>query len=372
MNTVVKRGPRPRRNLVLRDGIWIFRKKINGKPHRVSTGCRDYKMAERRAVEIENDLLADDFGWKKKRVPTIAEWAEHVRDEVKNDTYATMLDNLAKRWPNERLDELAFTQCQGYIKSLQAAGYAQNTVRGVHVGLATCWNYAKRDKLITDNPWSFRLLKRVARERVLTPEEQQQLWPHLKPEYQRYALTALLTGCREEEMVNIRDADINLRTKHIRIDGKGDKVRYVPMVPEVEAALVEQIRLRKAGELGLRQGPRYRVEKRIAAGYVFPHAPRAYWENITKAAIAAGIPALTVHDLRRTFGTRCAEANVPMKRLQKWMGHSTIAITAEFYIHLGEGEPAEMLFAVRQVTIAATQDGVTKKVTPPVRAGKSA
>lgn len=43
---------------------------------------------------------------------------------------------------------------------------------------------------------------------------------------------------------------------------------------------------------------------------------------------------MTIKDLRHTFGTRCLEAGVSMKTLQKWMGHSKYETTANIYSHI--------------------------------------
>lgn len=43
---------------------------------------------------------------------------------------------------------------------------------------------------------------------------------------------------------------------------------------------------------------------------------------------------MTIKDLRHTFGTRCLEAGVSMKTVQKWMGHSKFETTANIYSHI--------------------------------------
>jgi hypothetical protein len=42
------------------------------------------------------------------------------------------------------------------------------------------------------------------------------------------------------------------------------------------------------------------------------------------------------HDLRHSFGSQLAMANVPVRQIQHWMGHSTIAVTMR-YMHLAPG-----------------------------------
>lgn len=42
--------------------------------------------------------------------------------------------------------------------------------------------------------------------------------------------------------------------------------------------------------------------------------------------------ALTFHGLRHTFGSRLAEAGIPLGKIREWMGHSKIE-TTEIYVH---------------------------------------
>src|SRR5918996_4467154 len=61
-----------------RGGIWYFRKMINGRLFRESTGFVDKKAAERRANEIELDIRAGVHGWKST-IPSFAEWWDVYR-----------------------------------------------------------------------------------------------------------------------------------------------------------------------------------------------------------------------------------------------------------------------------------------------------
>ena len=370
--TNILKGPGKERNLTKRGNIWMFQMMIDGKLVRKSTGCKDLKAARIRRNELETEYRDKKFGWKKNgAAPTIEAWAKHVGAELNQHAFARMLTDLASRYKGERLDTFTYTQAAQHIAFLQGK-YRQNTVRSTHVGLATSWNYAIKDEHLAKNPWTFKLVKRTLRTRVLLVPEQQRLWQYLKPEYQRFGLLALLTGMRNEEMCSLRDDDLIWETRQIRVHGKGDKVRYVPLLPEVEELLLAQIEVRDTvGINDGRKGPRYRAARRLAEGYIFLHAMRAYWENISTAARAAKIKPLTVHDLRRTYATRAAESGVPMARLQKYLGHETINMTAVFYVHLGEADDAQVLEGVRADAMRGTQapELITKSIT---RARKTA
>jgi integrase len=60
----------------------------------------------------------------------------------------------------------------------------------------------------------------------------------------------------------------------------------------------------------------------------------------------AGVRDVRFHDLRHTFGTRCAAAGVPLRTLQAWMGHADIKTTM-VYTHYAPGaNEAELVNSV--------------------------
>ena len=42
---------------------------------------------------------------------------------------------------------------------------------------------------------------------------------------------------------------------------------------------------------------------------------------------------MRLHDLRHTYGVHCARAGVPLARIQKLMGHATLAMTLRYLQH---------------------------------------
>lgn len=44
----------------------------------------------------------------------------------------------------------------------------------------------------------------------------------------------------------------------------------------------------------------------------------------------------TIHSLRHTYATRCAENNVSRHVTQKWVGHSTPDMTENVYTHVND------------------------------------
>lgn len=63
-----------------------------------------------------------------------------------------------------------------------------------------------------------------------------------------------------------------------------------------------------------------------------------YDTALFKICDKVGIKRFSMHVLRHTFATRCIEANMKPKTLQKLLGHSSIQITMNLYVHVTEEE----------------------------------
>lgn len=62
----------------------------------------------------------------------------------------------------------------------------------------------------------------------------------------------------------------------------------------------------------------------------------SYKQDFVKICDKAGIDRFSTHILRHTIATRCIEAGMLPKTLQKIMGHSNIGITMNLYVHTTE------------------------------------
>ena len=138
----------------------------------------------------------------------------------------------------------------------------------------------------------------------------------------------LLSGLRSAEVLGLRVADVDIGGGWVRVTGKGDKERRVPLDPDV-AGLIQSYLLAERPEtvskgLFVVAKGAHRGQPLTAAGLrrVF-----RYHREIT--GVAAGHP----HALRHTFGTALAEAGVDLPVLQALMGHDHVESSAA-YIHL--------------------------------------
>jgi integrase len=56
-------------------------------------------------------------------------------------------------------------------------------------------------------------------------------------------------------------------------------------------------------------------------------------DTFKRLARQAGLPVIRLHEARHTAGTHMYRATRDLKKVQRWMGHATAAITADLYVH---------------------------------------
>ena len=157
----------------------------------------------------------------------------------------------------------------------------------------------------------------------------------------------LLSGLRSAEVLGLRIADVDIARGWVRVTGKGDKERSVPLDPDV-AGLIQSYLLAERPEtvskalFVVAKGP-HRGQPLTAAGL-----RRVFRYHREISGVAAGHP----HALRHTFGTALAEAGVDLAVLQALMGHDHVESSAA-YIHLAPAHVRAAYDAARQRQRAA-------------------
>ena len=72
-------------------------------------------------------------------------------------------------------------------------------------------------------------------------------------------------------------------------------------------------------------------------------------ESLNKIYRKAGIEGATMHTLRHTYATRCFEAGVELKLVSTQLGHSSVKITYDTYVHLFEDTKAREIDKLSEI-----------------------
>ncbi len=135
---------------------------------------------------------------------------------------------------------------------------------------------------------------------------------HLKP----ILLTAISTGMRRGEVLNLKWEDIDFKTGVIYIrDSKNYDSRAIPMSERLKESLED-------------------LRKNSGTDYLFPNPDGTPIESVNRSFHTAlrksGIAYCTFHSLRHTFATWAVMAGVDIVTVQELLGHKTIAMTKRY------------------------------------------
>jgi site-specific recombinase XerD len=141
----------------------------------------------------------------------------------------------------------------------------------------------------------------------------------------------LFHGLRREELCLLKVKDLHLRggVFHLRVHGKGGKLRYVPAHPgtlERLSAYLEQ-----AGHKDDLDGPLFRpVTNQQEGTSTRALASTTVYRRIVKKyarAVGLNVPGFCIHSLRATAATNALEHAADIAKVQEWLGHANIATT---------------------------------------------
>ena len=133
--------------------------------------------------------------------------------------------------------------------------------------------------------------------------------------YKNVFLSYLYTGCRLRELLSIRWNDVNFNDNLIIINGTktANAKRTIPLTKKLKTIFKS---IKQENE------------------YIFNYKADVIDSNMKSICKSINLNDFTVHSLRHTFATRCIENNIPVKIVQKWLGHAKINITLDTYTHI--------------------------------------
>ncbi len=145
------------------------------------------------------------------------------------------------------------------------------------------------------------------------------------------------TGLRVSELVNLSNDEINLRMGVLRVTGKGNKERLVPIGEQALSCLEEYMQHSRKTLLSERQCNTIFVTNRGAG-----MTRQAFWHIIKRYAKKAGITKeLSPHTLRHAFATHLLNHGADLRVVQLLLGHSDLS-TTQIYTHVANERLKEL------------------------------
>ena len=272
---------------------------------------------------------------------TDAIWLEDGLGEKTRQAYRSDLERLAA-WLQEQpgtplLTEVRRTDLLGWISRGLSDGFKTSTAARRLSGLRRFFRYLLREGVIAEDPTlridSPRLPRRLPDS--LSEDDVENLLsepdPEVPIELRDKAMMEILYGCglRVSELVALTVDEVNLRQGVIRIVGKGNKERLVPLGEEAVDWLVRYMREGRGELLKVRASNALFPGNRPAA-----MTRQTFWHRIKHYALRSGIHKhLSPHTLRHAFATHLLNHGADLRVVQMLLGHSDLS-TTQIYTHV--------------------------------------
>lgn len=363
------------------NGLWEARKQVNGTSVRVSGFDKEQVLAEfdKKVQEAENPILISsditvnafrNRWFNTFKVPKIKATSVYPMTRRYERTFG---ERIGKR----KLNSITYFDIQEAINGMMSDGIGVTTIKDALGSLRECFESAKNNGLIAINPCFDIILPEKTdskQRRFLTVDEQKKFLETAETEYAWYypmLKVMLLTGMRisevgglcwsdvdyENDIIHIRRAlysQYEYGERHLRFTTTKtiNSVRDIPMMADCK----KMLKLQKKNQDRIKKelGKRYRSEyEEGLSDLVFTSsmgssatrynvAPiinkivqsinlREDYESVQENREPVYMKPVSPHALRRSFCTRCFEAGMNIKVVQKIMGHNNYATTANIY-----------------------------------------
>jgi integrase/recombinase XerD len=239
-------------------------------------------------------------------------------------------------------------QIMAYLATLQEAHYAPASIERAVSAIKGYHKFAVRENFASNDPAA---LVRLPKTPTLLPDTLSiaqisalldQTFPATPAGERDQTMLEVLYGCglRVSELVNLDLAAVLFDEGYLRIKGKGDKERVVPLAGKAVTALDHYLghargQLHPKGQLAPKEGSAVFLNTRglrITRQGIF--------KIVAKYGELVGLKDLHPHSLRHSFATHLLEGGADLRSIQELLGHSNIT-TTQIYTHVNRSHIRE-------------------------------
>lgn len=231
---------------------------------------------------------------------------------------------------------LSYGDLSGFVAHIAMSDDAVRTQARIISGIRSFCSYMMIEKIITEDPSALLEAPRTGMKlpEVLSVEEIDRMVASIdlsEPSgHRNRAIIETMYGCglRVSELVSLRLTDIHRREGFMKITGKGNKQRLVPIgrvtLKEIDSYLERRMAMPVIADQNIlflnRRG------RKLSRVMIF--------NIIRETADAAGIKKkISPHTLRHSFATHLVEGGADLRAVQEMLGHESIT-TTEIYTHI--------------------------------------
>ena len=238
------------------------------------------------------------------------------------------------------LTGIASNHVRAWIIDMHRRGVVSNTVARHLYALRSFWSYLRRLRLVEGDPVREVSVPRQTRglPRYLPAEDLLRILAAAQENrtarcaFRNYGMMSLLifSGMRRGELLSLKLSDFSARDRSVRVRGKGNKERVVPLVDQAVGAVEDWLEFRPACRHDY-------LFTTFHGNRIHPSGMQGIWRGILSRSGLGG-DGVTLHTLRHSMATLLLQSGqCSIVEIQQLLGHSRLDTTA-IYLHVQEGQ----------------------------------
>lgn len=323
--------------------LWIT--EDNGKRKRIEKICKSATNRQEAVKELEKvrmDYLQNRYNDQPKLKTGKFEelkdsFLEYIKGEKSYVSYKSHIvqeNGLNNFFGKKEVSEIISLDVKEYVNIRTEIGSGGNTInhhlatlkRMLH--LAEEWNWKLSNDRVKNIVKTEFFNNVDSRDRVISREEEEKIYPELSSKLKQVFTIALHTGLRPIEILSLKWSDINLEEEKIKISLKDTKTKKHKRTVPISSILFAVITTLKSSN-----GSSEWVFPSERTGTHLKDIPKGF----DKACEKVGIENLTFYDTRRTYATRLHFAGIPLYKIMRLLGHRSLK-TTQIYLSLEDDE----------------------------------
>ena len=251
--------------------------------------------------------------WREIHYKTITDTTKNHYDKFYKIAISPYFDKMIFK-------DIKFAEVQIFMDNLN---YSKSTSKLIKAILKNVWIFALKNDFIDKNIIELvnvSGVENVIKRRIFTKKEIDILWEHKNNEIVASILILIYTGMRINELLKLKNKDINLEERYLIAGSKtlAGKDRIIPINLKIFPLITKRMNLKNDFLF-------MKFDKKINYS-TYAIAFKNILSNL-------GIENHTVHDTRHTFASMLNNANANTSSIKAIIGHSSYVTTEKIYTH---------------------------------------
>ncbi|HMK02672.1 MAG TPA: tyrosine-type recombinase/integrase [Ferruginibacter sp.] len=262
-------------------------------------------------------------------------YSQHTVISYKNDL-SSFFDYLHHHFGEVALQDIKPSFVRSWLAGLKQEGMASKTITRKISTLKSFFKYLLRQQVITVSPMativspkvSKRLPQFVDKDDIAILFEHVQFPDDWEGKTQRLLIQLFYnTGMRQAELVGLKEMHIDSHSQSIKVLGKGNKERIIPVSKQLLTAMEDYMAAKQDNFKDYEKGFLLITPngKKLYPKYVY-NTVKKYLSLVTT------IDKKSPHVLRHTFATHLMNSGADLNAVKELLGHSSLAAT-QIYTH---------------------------------------